>query len=420
MYRLRASVIKEILLLIRDRAGLALMFLMPVVLIFVMTMIQDTTFRKLDETQLDILFLDLDHDSLGITLETGLKETGFCTLVKEHKEQRIDKLLMNKLIAGGAYQIGIIVPQGATSMVRERAKQMVDKVLYPDSSFRNIHSDQVSIVVYFDPVIKNSFKQTIRSALNNFVSGVEGVIMFQTFAEQIEPYLPEDSDLNFDHQKSIHIEEIYAGSEDRLMVPNSVQHNVPAWTIFAMFFIIIPLTGNIIKERDSGTYLRLRIMPGSEMNILGSKIFVYLAVCFIQFILMMSVGMFVLPLLGLPALETGPHKMALLILGLSTALAATGYGVMLGNLARTHEQAASFGSVSVIILAAIGGIFVPIFIMPELMQSISIISPLNWSLEGFQDILLRGYDIAQVLPHILLLLGFFVITLLIAFLSKRS
>ena len=420
MYRLRASVIKEILLLIRDRAGLALMFLMPVVLIFVMTMIQDTTFRKLDETQLDILFLDLDHDSLGITLETGLKETGFCTLVKEHKEQRIDKLLMNKLIAGGAYQIGIIVPQGATSMVRERAKQMVDKVLYPDSSFRNIHSDQVSIVVYFDPVIKNSFKQTIRSALNNFVSGVEGVIMFQTFAEQIEPYLPEDSDLNFDHQKSIHIEEIYAGSEDRLMVPNSVQHNVPAWTIFAMFFIIIPLTGNIIKERDSGTYLRLRMMPGSEMNILGSKIFVYLAVCFIQFILMMSVGMFVLPLLGLPALETGPHKMALLILGLSTALAATGYGVMLGNLARTHEQAASFGSVSVIILAAIGGIFVPIFIMPELMQSISIISPLNWSLEGFQDILLRGYDIAQVLPHILLLLGFFVITLLIAFLSKRS
>ncbi len=420
MYRLWASVIKEILLLIRDRAGLALMFLMPVVLIFVMTMIQDTTFRKLDETQLDILFLDLDHDSLGITLETGLKETGFCTLVKEHKGQRIDKPLMNKLIAGGVYQIGIIVPEGATSMVRERAKQMVDKVLYPDSSFRNIHSDQVSIMVYFDPVIKNSFKQTIRSALNNFVSGVEGMIMFQTFTEQIEPYLPEDSDLNFDHQKSIHIEEIYAGSEDRLMVPNSVQHNVPAWTIFAMFFIIIPLTGNIIKERDSGTYLRLRMMPGSEMNILGSKIFVYLAVCFIQFILMMSVGMFVLPLLGLPALETGPHKMALLILGLSTALAATGYGVMLGNLARTHEQAASFGSVSVIILAAIGGIFVPIFIMPELMKSISIISPLNWSLEGFQDILLRGYDMVEVLPHILLLLGFFVITLLIAFLAKRS
>ncbi len=420
MYRLRASVIKEILLLIRDRAGLALMFLMPVVLIFVMTMIQDTTFRKLDETQLDILFLDFDHDSLGITLETGLKETGFCTLVKEHKGQHIDKPLMNKLIAGGVYQIGIIVPEGATSMVRERAKQMVDKVLYPDSSFRNMYSDQVSIVVYFDPVIKNSFKQTIRSALNNFVSGVEGMIMFQTFAEQMEPYLPEDSDLNFDHQKSIHIEEIYAGSEDRLRVPNSVQHNVPAWTIFAMFFIIIPLTGNIIKERDSGTYLRLRMMPGSEMNILGSKIFVYLAVCFIQFILMMSVGIFVLPLLGLPALETGPHKMALLILGLSTALAATGYGVMLGNLARTHEQAASFGSVSVIILAAIGGIFVPIFIMPELMQSISIISPLNWSLEGFQDILLRGYDLAEVLPHILLLLGFFVITLLIAFLSKRS
>ena len=57
MNKLRTSVTKEILILIRDLGGLALIFLMPVILIFVMALIQDSTFRKMDETTLSVLFI---------------------------------------------------------------------------------------------------------------------------------------------------------------------------------------------------------------------------------------------------------------------------------------------------------------------------------------------------------------------------
>jgi ABC-2 type transport system permease protein len=97
-------------------------------------------------------------------------------------------------------------------------------------------------------------------------------------------------------------------------------------------------------------------------------------------------------------------------MSVSIALAATGYGIMLAHIASTHEQAASFGTVSVIIMAALGGIWVPTFVMPELMRQISRFSPLNWGLEGFYDIILRGGGFLDIIPEISILLLFFLIT----------
>jgi ABC-2 type transport system permease protein len=155
------------------------------------------------------------------------------------------------------------------------------------------------------------------------------------------------------------------------------------------------------------------------MIVLLSKIVVYIIVCLIQFLLMLAVGMIFLPLLGLPVLELGSHPGALFAVAVAVALAATGYGVLLGTIATSHEQAASFGSVSVIILAAIGGIWVPVYMMPAVMQKISIISPLNWGLDGFYDVFLRGANIVDIGPNILWLLLFFIGTMLMAFQYER-
>ena len=194
-----------------------------------------------------------------------------------------------------------------------------------------------------------------------------------------------------------------------------MQHNVPAWAVFAIFFILIPLSGNIIRERKNGSILRLRLMPGSYWITIISKIFVYLVISIIQFILMLLVGLFLLPLFGLPELNLGHNLFTLAIMVMAIGLAATAYGLALGAIAGTVDQAASFGSVSVIIMAALGGIWVPIFMMPPLMQKISVISPLNWGLEGFYTIFLRNGGLADIWPQLLMLLSFSLVAMFIAF-----
>ena len=419
MLKLRSSIVKEILVLIRDKAGLAILFLMPMVLIFVMTLIQDTTFRKLDETNLQILMVDNDHDSLGREIENGLSLTGFFSVKTSLNGQQLNENKLRQNIADGSYQIGIVIKEGATAALRNKAKTLIEKALSQKEEEgidkKTENQDSATIIIYFDPVIQNSFKQSMVNALDNYASKVESKIIFQTFAREIQPLLPEESDLSFIGESGLSIEQTYASNKYNEVLPNTVQHNVPAWTVFAMFFIIIPLTGNIIKEREDGSALRLKLMPGSYLTVLVSKIAVYISVCLIQFVLMLAVGMIFLPLMGLPALEPGTHPGALIVLSLAVAFAATGYGVLLGTVATSHEQAASFGSVSVIILSAIGGVWVPVYMMPAIMQKISVISPLNWGLDGFYDLFLRGADIQEILPQTLFLMLFFIVTMLMAF-----
>ncbi|MDR3266392.1 MAG: ABC transporter permease, partial [Tannerella sp.] len=73
-----------------------------------------------------------------------------------------------------------------------------------------------------------------------------------------------------------------------------------------------------------------------------------------------------------------------------------------------------FGAVSVVILAAIGGVWIPTFLMPRFMQIISYISPLNWGLNGFNDIFVRNAGFIEVLPFIVVCFIFFLVTFLLS------
>lgn len=419
MHRLLASIRKEILLLIRDWSGLALIFLMPAVLVLVMTLIQDASFRKLDETRITMLYLDEDRDSLGVQVRQGLERAGFFEVVDRHDNRDLDEETLLELVRLGKFQMGVVIREGSTASIRERGQRIVEQTLmgieFPEESMA-----KATIVIYFDPAIKNSFKITVRNALENFTSKIEAGILFQALSDELALYLPEPPAPISDPGGGIIYEEIYATDAHTEIIPNSVQHNVPAWTIFAMFFIIIPLTGNIIKERESGLATRLRVMPGGRLQALSAKVAIYVAVGLVQFGIMLLAGKLVFPYFDLPVLVLGPHKAALLAMAIATALAATGYSVLVGTVARTHDQAAVFGTVSVIILAAIGGIWVPVFMMPDLMQKASVISPLNWSLEGFYQVLLRGGGLREITGHLAALMAFFAVNLLAAAWVKKA
>ena len=88
--------------------------------------------------------------------------------------------------------------------------------------------------------------------------------------------------------------------------------------------------------------------------------------------------------------------------------------MLIGTVTSTFGQAAPLGSVLVVILAVLGGIFVPNYMMPDAIRKISIISPLHWGTDAFFSIFARGAGIGSVWPQLLSLLGFFGISLIIA------
>jgi len=125
------------------------------------------------------------------------------------------------------------------------------------------------------------------------------------------------------------------------------------------------------------------------------------------------------PMLNLPALDIGNKAADLTVIALFASLAAICYGIVIGTIAQTHQQAALFGSVSTMILAALGGIWVPVFMMPPFLRSLSIISPMNWALNGFYDILVRNACLSDVLHYCIRLSMFAFACLLVSLYYNR-
>jgi ABC-2 type transport system permease protein len=189
--------------------------------------------------------------------------------------------------------------------------------------------------------------------------------------------------------------------------PSSVQQNVPAWLIFGMFFVVMPMSALFIVERREGTLARLASQRVSATLLLAGKIGPYFVINLAQAALMLAAGVTLVPWLGGEALALPARWDLLALVAAATSIAAIGWGLLVAVAARTMEQATVIGGVGNLLAAAIGGIMVPRFVMPPAMQELAELSPMAWALDGFHAVILRGGSLADVaVPCLkLLLLG---------------
>ena len=67
-----------------------------------------------------------------------------------------------------------------------------------------------------------------------------------------------------------------------------------------------------------------------------------------------------------------------------------------------------------------GGVMVPVYAMPQLMQKISIISPLNWGVNAFLDLLVRGRDFGSIIPDLAGLLAFSAVMVMLSWRRRHG
>lgn len=411
MHKLFASAYKEFLLLTRDIGGLAVLFLMPLLLVITITTIQNGTFKTLKENKIPILLVDYDKGVVAKNIEENLNASELFKVVKNDDESAAQNLVQT-----GNYQLAIVIPKNLSQDLAIKVSENVDGILAKfgiedDLAPIETKLEQKEIKLYFDPATQHSFKSSVRNNIDRMVSKIESQTIYKAFQEQLTD---DESQVIFDTESFITFKEIAPNSEKQMPIPNSTQHNIPAWTLFAIFFIILPLSINMVNEKNQGTFVRLRTHPVSYATVLGGKALIFLIVSLIQFALMLLVGLYLFPLLGLPRLEVSGRLPLLFTVAFFAGLAAVGLGLLLGTIAKTQEQSAPFGATLVVILAAIGGVWVPVFAMPSFMQNLSNLSPMNWGLSAFYDVFLRNVGFSEILPEIGLLSLFFIVTTLIA------
>ena len=415
---------KDILLLIRDKAGLLLLFLMPLALVLIMTSMQDGVMNANEDTDISLIILNEDGDSIGNTMQKELiKSDVFNTQIAKDIDSSITENDLAKLIAEGKYLVGIYIPDSTTENLVENFQNKLENAFKgnpADSVEKN--TDSMFIRVYIDPVVKPSVHTTIMSNIREFSMKVQNQFSLKEISVMLDTMSRgriKDPDLGKSKGLTVKEKTTDKSGEDGIS-PNSVQHNVPAWTLFAIFFIVVSFSGSIIKEREDGSFYRLMTMPCSFATYLSSKMALYLIVCIVQFLMTLAMGIWVFPLIDLDAFVINGYFLRLLFVVVFASIAAIGYGTAISAMATSQQQAAIFGSVSVVILSAIGGIWIPTFAMPHFLKFLSHFSPLNSGMEASYDIILRKSEIIDVLPECIYLLLFALACFLIAVFYKKQ
>jgi ABC-2 type transport system permease protein len=416
IYKLWMSVVKEFLLLKRDLGGLIILFVMPLVLVITVTLIQDSTFKTVSDSKIEILLVNNDNGSVAKTVYDNLQKSNLFAVVTQINNIPLTEAVAKEAVYKGKYQLAIVIPQNLSKDLQAKIDQNVQKIvssigltdtLAQAETPRTINQKEVKL--YFDPAVQMSFKNAVMNSIDKMISQIETHSIYTAFQEQLG-----EGSTSFEQKSFITFKEIVPRVNNKEVLPNSTQHNVPAWTLFAMFFIVIPLSINIVKEKTQGTFVRLLTNPVSNRVVMLGKTITYSVICMIQFYMMVAVAVFLFPKIGLPPLNIEGHLFLMSIVALFSGFAAIGFGILLGTVAKTQEQSAPFGATSVIILAAIGGVWVPVFAMPKIMQIIAKSSPMNWGLNAFYDVLLRNASFLEIIPEISLLFLFFIITTTIA------
>lgn len=452
MRKILATIHKEWILTRRDVAGFMLLFLMPAVLIVVMAMVQDAPFKDYQEMRFELLIADHDNGSIAQSIKDGLKESGNFVITDSINGEPVTEAELKELLQQGDYKVGIVIPKGATAeMVNAAnlvANSISEKLGLGSMPSREVR-DSLYIRMYFDPAAKPTYRMAVGFALDKLItfssshvlvermsklgmSAVDTAATDSTGTDNLAQANSTDSTLVVADTNILQLEKpvrdfekIFTGlgikehvlndkEEEVKAHINSVQHNVPAWAIFGMFFIVIPICGHLIREREEGSALRVELIPDARRMVALGKIFFYTMVCTIQFALMFCVGIWLLPMVGLPALQLGAHAWVLIPVAIAIAVAATSYGYFVGIAFKTTNQAMPFGAISVVILSAMGGIWVPADIFSPMMQKLAMLSPLYWGLDAVNHITLRNGGINDVLLHIGVLAGFSTILFIIS------
>lgn len=357
-----ASLIKEFLLVGRDLHALLVLFVMPVVFVLIMSLALQEDFSNRGGVKLAGWYLSESSDDEAHQLQDYLTSTPQLQLSVAADDWRAQLMNGKPLFV---------------LRIHERFAQA-----FTDNS------SSVQLTLYFAPNAGSRERLLIQAAVKQAFARVN----LQVFLAEMG-MLDDDTNISeLMREDVLAIEHLNRPGENATEAPTAVQQNVPAWLIFAMYFIVIPIATTFVQERQQKTLSRLKIMGISAWSLYGAKLLPYMLLNLLQLALMLVVGVHVVPLLGGQALNLDVSLSGLLVMTLAVSVSALGFAALVATLVRTPEQATIVGGTSNIMLGAIGGIMVPTFIMPPVMQSVAIVSPMSWGLEGYLDILLRGGD----------------------------
>jgi len=411
-----AVTVKEFKVLWHDREALALLFIMPVFFILVMSLSLEGVYGGGSREQpLEILAVNEDQGQAAgkVILDLGKMER--LTVVESLESAPVTLRKAQDLIRTKKYRLALHFGDHFSERIQS------------ESHDNTIEAPVISLMV--DPAMNLQLVSSLRGTIQGVVErhlimarlphivhqglsglGEQGAPEMAQMLNALTPQLEDifsNADIGSLGSRRVSLQVVPLRSLVNNRQPTSTEQNVPGYTIFGVFFIVLTLASSFIQEKNDGTFQRILTAPLSKAALILGKLLPYYLVNLVQIALMFAVGVAFFDLrLG--------NIGALFLISLALSASANAMGLLVAAVAKTEAQVNGLAVLLAITLSALGGMMVPVFLMPGFMKTMSLFTPHAWALSGYHDVMIRGLGVSAVLDEAGVLLGFSVLFFLIA------
>ena len=188
---------------------------------------------------------------------------------------------------------------------------------------------------------------------------------------------------------------------------------IPVLIGFVVFFFVFLISGMaLLKERTSGTLERLLATPVKRSEIVYGYMLSYGLIAIIQ------TAVVVLAAIWLLDVEVVGNLFHVIIVNVVLALVALAFGILLSTLAKSEFQMMQFIPLVIMPQLFFSGI-IPLSSMGDWAQMVGRFLPLTYSGDAMSQIILYGRGLGDVLPNIGVLLIFLVILTILNIVGLR-
>ena len=186
----------------------------------------------------------------------------------------------------------------------------------------------------------------------------------------------------------------------RIEPPNPADFTVPGYLVMFVFMAAAFAAAELARERASGTLARMVAAGATPAQVLFGKCLSSVALGLTQ---VAALGLFGVLVFGI---DLGLAPLATVLVALLMVLVSSAFAILLASLVRTERAATPAAILAALVAAPLGGCWWPLFITPDWMQSLALITPHGWANTAFNRLMLFGGQFESVAGELAALIGF--------------
>jgi ABC-2 type transport system permease protein len=405
----------------RDRAGMILTFLIPLILIVFFGKVFGVSGNSQGRPEIPLAVVNESTSPLAAKFVDALRKEGSFRLITTEPVDKETRPLTEKdlrpLMKADRFHFALVLPADAISDEGFHVK-------YFTNPNNRIESEMVSGLLQKTAFtsVPQLFGHVMRSQMRQAVGNQRTDTFYRSLAANIAKTFGGDENEIYEHlragegmlgpiddggvngqgsasdvlngimKKFVHVETEQVVGGD-VKSPQATQM-VGGWAIQFLLFAVTGSASALFLERERGLFQRILSGPTRRSDILWSKFLFGVILGLIQLLVLFTAGHLLFNI------EIGPYFGQLVLVCVCAAAACTSFGMLIASIASSQEAARGFATLVILLMSAIGGAWFPISLMPQAVQNVARLTLVYWSIEGFTQVLWAHASLVQILPTV--------------------